>query len=262
MGVFYGSGLLVCYVTMDSSWCNFFSELNRLFDSCQNQIGVANERYVNYAIERLEHGFRSVSIINEKFCIACEPQSELEPDEEEILLRYKHMTDELSTCILSLLCYWDTYLDQLGSTSVAFRYEAQLIHGPGRGRPNFCVERTQIEYLRTLNFSWTEIGELLGVSRMILYRRKRDYGILETPNRAVSNAELTGLLQQLRHDCGETMTMGHLRAMGVMVSRDRVRSVIRRIDPLNIALRWRQNTTYRQPYSVPRPNSLWHLGKV
>ena len=59
MGVFYGSGLLVCYVTMDSSWCNFFSELNRLFDSCQNQIGVANERYVNYAIERLEHGFKS-----------------------------------------------------------------------------------------------------------------------------------------------------------------------------------------------------------
>ena len=47
-----------------------------------------------------------------------------------------------------------------------------------------------------------------------------------------------------------------------MVSRDRVRSVIRRIDPLNIALRWRQNTTYRRPYSVPGPNSLWHLGKV
>ena len=78
------------------------------------------------------------------------------------------------------------------------------------------------EYLRTLNFSWTEIGELLRVSRMTLYRR-RDYGILETPKRAVSNAELTGLLQQLRHEnlyCGETMIMGHLRAMGVMVSRD------------------------------------------
>ena len=40
-----------------------------LFDSCPNQIGVANERYVNYAIERLEHGFRSVSIINESFVL-------------------------------------------------------------------------------------------------------------------------------------------------------------------------------------------------
>lgn len=58
------------------------------------------------------------------------------------------------------------------------------------------------------------------------------------------------------------MVMGHLRAMGVMVSRDRVRSVIRRIDPLNIALRWHQNTTYRRPYSVPGPNSSWHLGKI
>ena len=42
-------GVAYWFVTMDSSWCNFFSELNRLINSCQNKIGVASERYVNYA---------------------------------------------------------------------------------------------------------------------------------------------------------------------------------------------------------------------
>ena len=32
-------------------------------------------------------------------------------------------------------------------------------------------------------------------------------------------------------------------------------------DPINTALRWREITP-RRPYSVPRPNSLWHIGKL
>ena len=64
------------------------------------------------------------------------------------------MTDELVSCMLSLLCYWDTYLDNLGSMSVAFRYSAQVTtHRPSRGRPVFSVEKDQIEYLHSLHFS-------------------------------------------------------------------------------------------------------------
>ena len=175
------------------------------------------------------------------------------------------MTDELISCMLSLLCYWDTYLDDLGSMSVSFRYSAEVTHRPGRGRPVFSVEKDQIEYLHSLHFSWPEISNLLGISRMTLYRRRRDFGLLQlTPNRVVSSDELIGIIQQLRHDnpyCGETMIMGHLRAMDVKVTRDKLRSIIRAIDPLNTALRWQHNSTSRRPYSVPGPNSLWHLGE-
>ena len=43
------------------------------------------------------------------------------------------------------------------------------------------------------------------------------------------------------------------------MSREQIRETIRRTDPLNTALRW-HGTTARQPYSVPGPNSLWHIG--
>ena len=59
---------------------------------------------------------------------------------------------------------------------------------------------------------------------------------------------------------GESMILGQLRALNIQASRERVRHVIRRIDPLNTALRWGGNLSSRRPYSVPGPNSLWHIG--
>ena len=248
----------------DFGWNLFLSKLSHLFVSCEAQIGVASETYANYIIEKLEYGLRNVYLINERLTIVCEPENELEPEQEEVFLRYREMTDELVSCMLSLLCYWDTYLDSLGSMSVAFHYSAQVTHRPSRGRPMFSVEKDQIEYLHSLHFSWPEISNLLGISRMTLYRRNRDFGLLQTPNRAVSSDQLTGIIELLCHDnpyCGETMIIGHLRAMDVKVTRDKLRSIIRRIDPLNTTLRWHNNSTSCRPYSVPGPNSLWHLGK-
>ena len=59
---------------------------------------------------------------------------------------------------------------------------------------------------------------------------------------------------------GESMILGQLRALNVQVSRERVRCAIRVVDPLNTALRWGGNLSSRRPYSVPGPNSLWHIG--
>ena len=98
---------------------------------------------------------------------------------------------------------------------------------------------------------------------MTLYRRRHEYDLLLDPSRSISNAELESTIRTLRNDhpeIGETMAWGHLRAAGIRVSRERVRNVLRRSDPLNSALRWRGTLTTRRPYSVPGPNSLWHIG--
>ena len=50
-----------------------------------------------------------------------------------------------------------------------------------------------------------------------------------------------------------------LGSLGFKVTRARVREAMRASDPINTALRWREITP-RQPYSVPGPNSLWHIG--
>ena len=56
--------------------------------------------------------------------------------------------------------------------------------------------------------------------------------------------------------------IGRLRFMGYYVSRARVREAIRETDPINTALRWQGVQTARRRYSVPGPNSLWHIGML
>ena len=63
-------------------------------------------------------------------------------------------------------------------------------------------------------------------------------------------------------EIGERMTiyMGALRSRGIIVPRRRVRQMLHKVDPISSALRWHYKTK-RKPYSVPGPNSLWHIGK-
>ena len=63
-------------------------------------------------------------------------------------------------------------------------------------------------------------------------------------------------------EMAETMVWGQLRSQGIKVTRERVRTTLHQIDPLNTALSWRGSLTRRRPYSVPGPNCLWHIGKV
>jgi len=57
---------------------------------------------------------------------------------------------------------------------------------------------------------------------------------------------------------GERELLGHIRGSGYNVQRIRVRNSIHVTDPINTALRW-FDPINRRPYSVPFPNSLWHM---
>ena len=97
---------------------------------------------------------------------------------------------------------------------------------------------------------------MLGVSRMTIYRRRREF--LEM-GEAISDANLLHLLREMRAtfpEMGGVMVLGRLRVRGYRVSRDRVRRGIRETDPLNTALWGLTGRTTRRPYSVPGPNSL------
>ena len=92
-----------------------------------------------------------------------------------------------------------------------------------------------------------------------------DYGLTDDPNVEVDEQDLTAQIRLIRRDspyCGVSMMCGSLRAKGIRVNRERVRSALRSIDPLSVALRWPALVTRRQPYSVAGPNSLWHIGNV
>jgi hypothetical protein len=90
-----------------------------------------------------------------------------------------------------------------------------------------------------------------------------EFGLLEEPSNVVSDAELETTIREIREDApysGVQMVCGSLRMRGVKVTRERVRFALRSIDPISGARRWPANIIRRRPYSVPGPNSLWHIG--
>ena len=133
-----------------------------------------------------------------------------------------------------------------------------------KGRPKFQITQEQLEYLCSLSFSWSDIAVLLGISRITLFRYRREFNMIDDPQQSLSDNQLRTMIMQLRLEMpsiGETMLMGHFRSCGYKVTRERLRAAIHATDPINTTLRWKGNLHHRRPYSVPGPNSLWHIGK-
>ena len=75
---------------------------------------------------------------------------------------------------------------------------------------------------------------------------------------------LTRLVQQsiVQHpSVGHSFVCGVIRSQGYMVTRECVQQAIRSCDPVNTALRWGGIAIPRQPYGVPGPKFLWHIGR-
>ena len=89
---------------------------------------------------------------------------------------YQSYLDQLSNLEESLRAVyreWEEYLDNFERlTSRSYNVPLEISSGPRvRGRPRFDVRREQIEYLRSMSFTYTQIAGLLGVCRMTVYRR-------------------------------------------------------------------------------------------
>ena len=118
--------------------------------------------------------------------------------------------------------------------------------------------------LRSLSFNWTAIAALLGVSRMTVYRWRRELCLFHDRMVVPDDMQLRELVVEIHEqspDVGETVMQGQLRSMGYRVIRQRMHNAIRSTDPLNVALRTPRGAIERRPYSVAGPNSLWQFSK-
>lgn len=87
--------------------------------------------------------------------------------------------------------------------------------------------------------------------------------MLDEPVASLSDSDLKQKVLEIKRtlpEVGESIILGQLRSMGYKVTRWRVRETLRSTDPVNVALRWPGGATARRQYSVPGPNSLWHIG--
>ena len=83
-----------------------------------------------------------------------------------------------------------------------------------RGCPQLEISRDQLEYLVSLSFNWTQIAAILGVSRMTVYRRRREFGMLDEPRTNINDGHT---LSQDPIPCG---TLVHLLAISPIMILD------------------------------------------
>ena len=119
----------------------------------------------------------------------------------------------------------------------------------------------QVELLQQLGFSSNRVSEFLLISRTTLWRRLRENGLNFKNFSCVSDSHLdyiTGQLAKQFPNYGSIMMKGQLESMNLHIPRRRVRASLCRVSPLMSEVR-RLCVVSRRKYSVPSPNSLWHI---
>lgn len=242
-------------------WTSYFTEIATFIQSSERQFGrYVNQQFVEYVVGRLTGYLRHITDLRQH--IADARQTAGSEEGRSAIQSLVSSLDQLLHLLHQLIQQWQQHLESIGIQRTSSRYNTPRQQSPGPGRPSFTITQEQLVHLRSLSFTWTDISRMLGVSRMTLHRRREEYGLLPEPSQSVSEGQLVTVVQNVRQelpDIGQSMVDGTLRAVGIQVPRERIREISRRTDPLNTALRWHSRTT-RQPYSVPGPNSLWHIG--
>ena len=131
----------------------------------------------------------------------------------------------------------------------------------GRGRPPIRISLEQVELMREAKFTWKEISGALLISRSTLWRRLKQNGYSFRNYSDISDQELedmlTNLIQQFPNT-GLPIMSGHLLSLGIHIQRRRITDMLQYIDPVGRSQRW-HSVVRRRTYSVPGPNSLWHI---
>lgn len=121
----------------------------------------------------------------------------------------------------------------------------------------------QLEFLRRMRYSWKQIASMMNVSLSTITRRRTELGFVDgnVGYSSLTDKELDDIIRDLRKTlpyCGEKYLRGALRAKGLKVQILRIRQSIKRVDPMQTAMR-HVLVTYRRNYNVPGPNALWHI---
>ncbi|XP_014674703.1 PREDICTED: uncharacterized protein LOC106814853 [Priapulus caudatus] len=137
-----------------------------------------------------------------------------------------------------------------------------------RGPPRYAIGAEQLTQLRRIGYPLSEVarqGLLTTTSRTTLYRHIRRHNLptVRQEYSSISNANLEAQVRNINRqypNSGSQEVRAHLRGLAhpIIVQRERVRRAVRVVDPVGTASRWAQ-VIHRRRYSVPGPNSLWHL---
>lgn len=132
------------------------------------------------------------------------------------------------------------------------------------GRPAFIIPVEHIEFLISCGFKLQQMADLFGVSKRTMSRRLSESGLsLANKFSTVDDNDLDKKVEEILHNfpnIGYRSIRGHLQSEGFCIQEDRVRESMRRVDLEGVIYRrMTLHPVHRRKYSVPAPNSLWHI---
>eukprot|EP00118_Oscarella_pearsei_P019981 m.215171 g.215171 ORF g.215171 m.215171 type:complete len:494 (+) comp39827_c0_seq1:250-1731(+) len=131
-----------------------------------------------------------------------------------------------------------------------------------RGRPKFVITREQLEYLLDNDFKVPKIAAMLRVSVSTVRRRMTEFDLsVGSSFSDADNHDLASAITEIKREkpnSGYRVIYSLLKIKGMKVEVHRVRRMCFAVDPAGSMTRW-MATVKRRSYSVPGPNSLWHI---
>jgi hypothetical protein len=148
--------------------------------------------------------------------------------------------------------------------NIVHQNPVKIIHRRKRGRPRKSVDPKFLHeaFKGSRRIPKTVLANILGIDRKTLQVRAQEHEI-DTGFSPISDEELDDLVRNylLDHPSGgRSYVMGHARAYGLHVQRDRLSDSLNRVNRLGQGMRQQVGKKKeRKSYHVPRPNSLWHI---
>ena len=187
-------------------WETFFDELGTFLEASGREFTSGSQDYANYVVERLEICVITLNLLYENL------REAVMEDSNRVLTTYVETIHELLEICRTMSRKYDQKLNSIVSRSatIAVAYNPQLESRLGRGRPRFGISREQLLYLSSLSFNWTDISNMLGVSRMTIYRRRVEYGLMGDPRTVPTDLQLRTILKEMKlghPELGEVLVM-------------------------------------------------------
>lgn len=233
------------------TWQAFFLKLSSFIEDYErNQGRETDVDRITSVRDSAKHFLSTLTEISELLFVSL-PGCELEEDEVGVVKDIMSSLEALKVALRNII-------------SQGHEAEQSILRSSGCTFKTLQFSVEQMCFLRSIGLSWTRISAIFGVSRMTLYLKRKEAGILDDFKYSpISDEELERKVQDIKvqmPDIGEKMISGVLRSNGICVQRHRIRKAIHSIDPIKTALRWHEKVQ-RRSYSVPGPMSLWHIGE-
>ena len=229
-------------------WNEFFNQLHALVDSIKNR-RTGDEDQTSYLHQHLADSITTLHYLVNAYHFL-----------EEDLTTINEMIRNLR------LMYVDLFRDMMKTNNrlAYLNFEpapTEIFRGPGR--PKYIISEEKLVFLKKLSFTWKNIATMLLVSRSTICRGINQLGLHEVTGYSnLTDEVLDNIINRFKQEHGisvrRSLVMGHLRSLGLRVQKRRITKVLLRIYPRNSNLKWK-SIIQRRKYSVPSPNSLWHI---